>query len=237
MKNISVVVTLLLLATGIHAQTQQEWRDSVSVLSALIERNPRDVTLRLRKAAVNIELGQWNYALDEYSNVLTIEPQNLTALYYRAFANYHLGRYSFARQDYENVIIQEPMNRHALMGLILTNLADKHITQAFDGANRLVDMAPESAEVWAVRAEVEAQLDMTDAAVTDIETAIKIEDTYVKQKYPTTMDDDITSYQLLAFTLYMKQGKKNKARQSLDYLIKNGLPKVYLKEQYAALAE
>lgn len=237
MKRNIIIVTLLLFAMGTNAQTQQEWRDSVSTLSSLIERNPRNVDLRLRKAAANIELGQWRYALDEYSNVLEIEPQNLTALYYRAFVNHHLGRYSFARQDYDEIIKYEPLNQHALMGLILTNLADNHVTKAFDDANRLVDIAPESAEAWAVRAEVETQLGMIDAAVSDIEKAISIEDVAVKQKYPTAMDDNIASYQLSAFTLYMKQGRKNKARQSLDYLISNGLPKAYLKDCYDALGK
>lgn len=235
MKRVFFSFTLLLLTIGAKAQNQQEWRDSVSSLSAMIERYPSNILLRLRKAAFNIELGQWKYALDEYSNVLALDPNNLTALYYRGFVNQHLGRYSFARQDYECILKMEPLDIHALMGLILTNLADNHITQAFDDANRLVNISPDNAEALATRAEVESQLKMTEAAIEDIEKAIEIEDVKVQQKYPTSIDDNITSYQLMAFSLYIKQGNKHKAVKSLEYLIKNGLPKAYLEDYYTQL--
>lgn len=226
---------LLLLPMGLAAQTQQEWRDSVSVLSAMIERNPKDVALRLRKAAFNIELGQWQYALDEYSAVLAVEPHNLTALYYRGFVNHHLGRYAFARQDYEALLRIEPLDKHALMGLIQANLSDKRQVQAFDGANRLVEQFPDDAEAFAVRAEVEAALGMTAAAIEDIGKAIKIEDVAVRKKYPVTMDDNITSYQITAFELYMREGNSKEAGKCLDYLVANGLSRAYLSDYYLRL--
>lgn len=235
MKKSFILSTLLLLAIGAKAQSQQEWRDSVSTLTAMIERYPRNVPLRLRKAAANIEVGQWAYALNEYDAVLALEPDNQTALYYRAFVNQHLGRYNFARLDYGQLLKLSPDNTHALMGLILTNLADNHLTQAYDDANRLVEQNPDDAECLAVRAEVETQLGMTDAALLDIEKAIAKEDTLVRQKYPVTMDDNITSYQLSAYALYLKLGDKKKAKASLDYLVRNGLPKVYLADYYASL--
>ncbi len=230
-----ILFTLLLLALSAKAQSQQEWRDSLSTLTTLIERHPRNVPLRLHKAAANIELGQWQYALDEYTTVLSLDPGNLTALYYRGFVNQHLGRYAFARQDYEQVLKAEPLNSHALMGLILTDLADHRLTQAFDRANHLVAQIPDDAEALAVRAEVEVQLEMIDAAVMDIEKAIKIEDVKAQRKYPASMDDNITSYQLTAFSLYMRQGNKRKARQALDYLMKIGVPKAYLADYYSQI--
>lgn len=235
MKQNVILFTLLLLTVGLKAQTQQEWRDSVSILSAMIDRSPNDVELRLRKAAFNIELGQWQYALDEYSAVLTIAPDNLTALYYRGFVYQHLGRYALARQDYEHVLRIEPFNSHALMGLVTANLADGRPTQAFDGANRLVNMFPDNAEGYAIRSEVEIHLNMLDAALDDINKAVEIEDVKVRRKYPVTIDDDITVYQLSAFSLYMQLGHRRRARQALDYLVTNGLPKAALDDYYAKL--
>ena len=58
---------LLLLTAPSYAQTAQQWRDSLSVLNSLIDRQPRSTDLRLRKAAVNIQLGQWDYAAGAYS--------------------------------------------------------------------------------------------------------------------------------------------------------------------------
>lgn len=235
MKRYIISFTLLLCCCAAGAQTLQEWRDSVSVLSQMIERSPLDLTLRLKKAACNIEMGQWQYALDEYTYVLDREPKNMTALYYRGYVNQHMGRLSFARKDYEDLLMVDPLNSHALMGLVMVNMEDKRTTQAFYDANRLVEQLPESAEAYAVRAEVERELDMTEAAIEDIEKAISIEDAVVKKKYPNTVDDDITSYQLTAFALYVQKRQKDKAKAALDYLVENGVPRTALVDYYTIL--
>ena len=59
----SFAIAALLLCCGkTQAQTAQQWRDSLAVLGRQIEASPHSVELRLRKAAVNLELGQWDYA-------------------------------------------------------------------------------------------------------------------------------------------------------------------------------
>ncbi len=231
------LLTLLLLSLGCKAQSLQEWRDSISKLNREIDLYPSNVTLRMKKAAINIELGQWAYALDEYTNVLELEPHNLTALYYRGYVNQHLKRYNFARNDYQNVLAIEPQHKHALMGLVLTNIADGHITSAYNDANRLVEANENDAEALALRADVERQLGMTAAAIDDIEQAISIETEVMKAKYPTEVDDNITAYQLTAFDLYMTQGNTRRAKLCLDALTDNGLPKAYLAQYYAKLRE
>ena len=233
---ICFIVTQLLFVASVNAQTQQELRDSLSMINRLIEQHPNAYKLKLRKAALNIEFGEWEYALDEYNKVLEIVPDNPTALYYRGYVYQHLRRFADARRDYERLLLAEPQNEHALMGLILTNLEDNHITEAFDGANRMVEMFPSSAQAYAVRAEVERHENMMSPALEDIRKAIEIEDVEVQKKYPVTVDDDITAYQLTAFELYMQQKDHKAARGCLDYLIKNGVPRAYLNNYYTRLS-
>lgn len=233
---ICFIVTQLLFVASVNAQTQQELRDSLSMINRLIEQHPNAYKLKLRKAALNIEFGEWEYALDEYNKVLEIVPDNPTALYYRGYVYQHLRRFADARRDYERLLLAEPQNEHALMGLILTNLEDNRITEAFDGANRMVEMFPSSAQAYAVRAEVERHENMMSPALEDIRKAIEIEDVEVQKKYPVTVDDDITAYQLTAFELYMQQKDHKAARGCLDYLIKNGVPRAYLNSYYTRLS-
>ena len=232
---ICFIVTQLLFVASVNAQTQQELRDSLSMIS-LIEQHPNAYKLKLRKAALNIEFGEWEYALDEYTKVLEIVPDNPTALYYRGYVYQHLRRLADARRDYERLLLAEPQNEHALMGLILTNLEDNRITEAFDEANRMVELFPSSAQAYAVRAEVERHENMISPALEDIRKAIEIEDVEVQKKYPITVDDDITAYQLTAFELYMQQKDHKAARGCLDYLIKNGVPRAYLNSYYTRLS-
>ena len=233
---ICFIVTQLLFVASVNAQTQQELRDSLSMINRLIEQHPNAYKLKLRKAALNIEFGEWEYALDEYNKVLEIVPDNPTALYYRGYVYQHLRRFADARRDYERLLLIDPQNEHALMGLILTNLEDNRITEAFDGANRMVEMFPSSAQAYAVRAEVERHENMMSPALEDIRKAIEIEDVEVQKKYPVTVDDDITAYQLTAFELYMQQKDHKAARGCLDYLIKNGVPRAYLNSYYTRLS-
>ena len=232
---ILILITQLVFATGINAQTQQELRDSLSMIEGLIKEHPKAVRLYLRKAALHIDLDQWGKALDSYDAALAIMPYNLTALYYRGYVNHHLKRYPFARQDYERVLTIEPTHRHALMGLIYTNLDDSHLTEAFDQANRFIEVYPDDSEPYAVRSEVETRLNMTSAATDDIEHAITIEKPQAEKKYPFSQDDDIVSYQLSAFSLYLKQSKPRLARQCLDYLIQNGIPQGSLSDYFSQL--
>ena len=48
----------------------QRWRDSLTVLNKLIETQPWSTDVHLRKAAANLQLKQWQYAIDEYGLVL-----------------------------------------------------------------------------------------------------------------------------------------------------------------------
>ena len=256
------VVTLS--AQEAERPSEQELRDSIDMIDGLIATHPQAYKLHLRKAALLIELDQWKEALGEYDKALEIVPGNTTALYYRAYVHNHRMSYKEARVDYEAVLFAEPQNSNALIGLIETNLADKHYTEAFDEANRLVEMHPTLPAAYATRSEVEHSQGMLLAAIDDIEKAIELEKPEAEKHYPYRMDDDIAVYELSAFALYYEQAtgkqakfdgsvnlgknitfsnaqKPNKvfddaalrnARESLDYLIKNGIPRPFLQHCY-----
>ena len=81
--------------------TNQQWRDSLTVLNQQIATQPWSTDLHLRKAAVNLELQQWQYAIEEYGLVLQHQLHNPAALFYRAYAATHMRYYDVARRDYE----------------------------------------------------------------------------------------------------------------------------------------
>ena len=72
---LTVIATTATTATT-AAQTAQQWRDSLTVLNRMIDHRPHSTDLRLKKAAVNIQLGQWDYAVEEYGRVLAIDPDS-----------------------------------------------------------------------------------------------------------------------------------------------------------------
>ena len=231
MSRIYFIVTLLLCSFCASAQTTQEWRDSVKVLSALIEQNPKSLELRMRKAECNIALGQWQYALDEYTNVLEFYPTHLGALYFRGYVNAKMKRYNFARNDYEQVLRYSPEHLGAMTGLIYVEIDDNHLQNAFDHANHLVELYPDSACVYAVRAHVEESRGMVELAIDDYSMAIEKTAAAMPQGKFLNYNDDYVQYVIKRMQLYRKKGDSNSivlADEDRQMLISRGVASRFL---------
>lgn len=205
------------------AQTQQQWKDSVSVLSKLIDQNPKSLEYRMRKAECNIMLEQWKYALDEYSNILDLNPKHIGALYFRAFVNNKLRRYSFARADYEQVLNIEPDHKNALIGLILTNVEEQRFVAAYDHANHLIELYKDDAACYATRAQVEEAMGKIVLAIDDVSVAIDKAGAQLAPKHTLSFEDDYTQYVLQRVALYRKLMAKlnnDKSMSDKDILTK-----------------
>jgi tetratricopeptide (TPR) repeat protein len=216
LKKSIIIITLLLGILPLQAQNAKQWRDSLEMLSNAVDLNPSSSDLRLKKAAVEIELGQWEYAIDEYTIILKKAPDNPAALFYRAYANEKLSRYKMARADYENFLRVAPMNFAARMGLALVNQHDKHFTEAFDQINMLVEMYPDSATAYAARAGIEKERGAIDASIFDWTKAIQL-------------DEKNKDYYLSRAELYLIAGKRDDARSDLEKAIRLGTNRLSLK--------
>lgn len=177
MKRLLLIIVVGLLAIGSRAQVQgvQQWRDSLEVLNRQISLHPHNADLRLRKAAVNIELGQWEYAIEEYGRVLQEDPQNLSALYFRAYAENHERQYDMARADYERFLHASPLHFEARFGLAMVKRNMGKRTETMDELNRLVEMFPDSALAFAARADYETELEQYELALFDWDEALRLQ--------------------------------------------------------------
>lgn len=197
------------------AQTPQQWRDSLSTLNRMIASEPQSTDLRLKKAAVNIELQQWDYAVEEYGRVLELDDKNLSALYFRAYCYNHLRRFDLARADYEHFLQIVPRHFDAQLGLAMTkrNLGKALETQ--DELNRLVEMYPDSALAYAARAGFEQEQKQYNLALYDWDEAIS------RSAHP-------TEYLLSKYTVLWAMKRYDEARRLHDELIKSGIPRSVL---------
>lgn len=222
MKRIVLFAVLWLVVLCGQAQDKQSLRDSLAAATEALSYHPDSVDLRLKKAAWNVELEQWQYAKDDYDRVLRKEPDNVAALYYRAFVNEKLGRYNFARLDYQNLIRLVPGNFEIQLGYALLNQKDHHYTEAMDQMNLLVSQYPDSALAYAARAGMEVERGQYELASYDYEEAI-------------LRDSTNTDYILAHADVLITLGRKEKARQQLDRLVALGIPRGSLKDYYKRL--
>ena len=214
-----MIAACWLCASTALGQDSRSMRDSLAHASRLLETYPDSIDLRLKKAAWNVELEQWEYALDEYSRVLSRQPDNLAALFFRAFVNGQMNRLGFARQDYEHLLALVPAHFEARLGLALVNQKDKRYGEASDQINRLIEQHPDSAVAWAVRAGMEAERGLAELAVFDYGEALK-------------RDKDNVDYIILRAEQLIALNRRQEAYSELDRAARLGVPKSELKDYY-----
>ena len=197
----------------------QNWRDSLTVLNKQIATSPWSTDLHLRKAAVNLELKQWQYAVEEYVLVLKREPNNPAALFYRAYANTHLRRFDLARNDLNDLLAYLPRHFEARLSLavVLQQMGRKQ--EALDELNQTIQMHADSAVAYAARANLERQMKHDDAALYDWERAEQLD-----PKDPTFVVSHVD--------LLLVLERREEARRVLDAAVKRGIPKGMLLEWY-----
>lgn len=203
-------------------QTAQHWRDSLAVLNRQIAAAPDSIDLHLRKAAVNIELGQWEYAADEYTLVLAKNAQNPAARFYRAYTNSQLKRYDQALFDYEELLRQLPTHYEGRLGHAYVQQKLGRRMEAMDELNLMVEMFPDSVTVYAARAGIEQDMGQSELALYDWEQAERLD----------SLNPD---YVLSHAELLMRQKRYDEARNVLDAAIRRGIPQGYFHQLYARI--
>lgn len=219
MRNI-LVLLLFLVAVCTEAQTPQEWRDSISTLIEAIRKNPQSLDLRLKKAEANINLQQWEYARDEYSDVLRIDEKNLAALYFRAFCHVQLRHLDLAKADYQTFLSISPRHFEANMGLAHVYQKMGRKGDAMDQLNHVVQLFPDSAEAYAGRAAFETDQQQYDVALYDWAEAIRL-------------NPSEAGYYVSKADVYLRQGRRKEARSVLDDAVSHGIHRGALQEWYA----
>lgn len=211
------ILICLCLGMPALAQTPAEWRDSLARLNDSIRLHPSSMDLRLRKAAVNIELEQWEYAAEEYGRVLAVDPKNLAALYYRAYVHQTMRHYDLARVDYETFLSIVPRHFEAQLGLAMVKRKLGRSLDTLNELNRLIQMFPDSALAYAARAGYEAELRQYDLALFDWDEAIK--------RNPSNKDFKLSKVDVL-----ITARRHEEAWRLLEELMKQGVPRSQLKE-------
>jgi len=196
--------------------SQVVWRDSLRQLNQEIALSPRSTDLRLRKAAVNIELEQWDYAIEEYGRVLDIDPDNPAACYFRAYAHNHENHLDMARRDYERFLMLTPRHFEGRLGLAMVLRKMGRRQDTTDQLNILVEQHPDSALAFAVRADYEAELRQTEMALFDWDRAITLQ--------PTNAEFVAAKAELL-----LREKRNTEAWACIDEALRRGIPRLALK--------
>lgn len=221
-KGIVLAIGCWLVAIGMQAQTNVQWRDSLDVINQKIATFPYSTDLHLRKAAINLELQQWEFAVDEYKTILRHDEDNLTALFYRAYAYTHLRRYDLAKNDYNDILLKVPTHLEARLGLSYVYQLMGKRNDALDLLNIVVEQHPDSIAGYVARASLETDMQRYETALYDWEEVMK-------------RDPENTDYHLSYVDVLIRLGRNEAARRELDKLASRGVNRGILRDFYKKL--
>lgn len=185
------------------AQIQERQGDgplALQTLATAISREPANEQLFLDRAALNFRLGRDEHAIQDYSAVLGLDEQNTEALFLRAYLYKEKRDYRSARTDYENLLRIEPGNMQAMVGLAMTNEADRRPVEAMEQMDVIVQLFPREPLPHAIRGGMHQQRKQWEQALADLNQAIELD--------PTNPD-----YYVSRATLYLAINKRALALQ------------------------
>lgn len=217
-----VLLVAILGASAIQAQQlsdSQRWRDSLTILNRQIAETQWSTDLHLRKATANLELKQWEYAIDEYALVLQHEPRNPAALFYRAYANTHLRRFDLARNDLNDLLAMFPNHFEGRLSLAVVLQQQGHRQEALDQLNQVIEQHADSAVAYAARANLERVMKQDESALYDWQRAEQL-----------SPHDPL--YVVSHVDLLLVLERREEARRVLDAAVRRGIPRGMLHEWY-----
>ena len=214
-----VVLSIIIFQLSISPVRAQNWRDSLNILNQQITTSPWSTDLHLRKAAANLQLKQWQYAIDEYALVLQKEPANPAALFYRAYANTHLRRYELARNDYRDLLAVHPHHFEGRLSLAVVLQLMGQRQDALDQLNQVIEFSPDSAVAYAARANLEREMKQDDAALYDWQRAEQL-----------SPRDPL--YVVSHVDLLLVLERREEARRVLHAAVGRGIPRGLLQEWF-----
>ena len=212
---------LLLSNLGTVQRRIGKQNEALESYSLALNLSPYSVTILLNRASLYLEMDHLDKAYSDYCNVIDIDRNNKEALQFRAYIYMRKRQYQNARLDYRSLLELEPDNKTARLGIAMANQKDKRYQEALDELNRMVTDYPQEVSLLKARAELEAEMNLLDLALLDLETAAGM----------APADADIY---VLCGEIYLVQGKKREAYVAFEKAIELGVPRPQLQDKLKA---
>ena len=184
-------------------------QEALDLYTSGLNLSPKNMELRLDRAALLYRMGNQARAAADYSDVLDYQPENMEALQMRAHIYAGMHDYKRARADYESILNIEPLNEKAYIGLILVNDRSGRPREAMEQMNSLIAVYPNHAVLYAIRGGMEQHRRQYEQALVDLTHAIEME--------PENVD-----FYVSRATLHLEMNKKKLARRDVQMALKYG---------------
>lgn len=131
-----------------------------------VKRNPADTYF---------EKGEYELAVQTYTEDLKFKPTDVKMLYNRGRAYQEMGNFSDARTDFESALSQEPKNSQVLLSLASLQLQEKNYSSALLYATKAEEIPGAPAMASLLKGKALHQMGLTEEALKAYGNAIQLD--------------------------------------------------------------
>ena len=195
--------------------------DALESYTVALSLTPEAVPMLEARGDFLLKLQLYERAVRDFSAALDFAPKNKDIRLHRAYSYFQIRLYGESRADYDKVLESDATNYAALLGLALICQQPAHKTEAIERMNHLVELYPDSTELYAVRADIYMESRQEDLALLDLDHAISLE-------------ADNPRYILARAYLHKQMGNKRLALSDFNRAIELGIPESSLRNDMKA---
>lgn len=209
---------LLFSNLGTVLKRQGKADEAIEAYTMALNITPYATAILLNRAALYLDKGLLEKAYIDYCNVIDLIPEEKEARLFRAYIYMQRHQYKEARIDYNVLVGKDMKNKPARIGLAILDQKEGKFISARDRLNQLVEEYPQDASLLKMRANIELEQEFLDVALLDLEAAAELD----------PKDADV--YVMMG-DIYVRQKKKQQAREAYGRAIELGIPAPQLAEK------
>lgn len=179
---------------------------------------PYSSAMLLNRAALYMDKNLTDKAYLDYCKVIDLLPKDREARLMRAYIYMKRRQYNDAYIDYQVILDQDAKDKSALLGLAMLEQKEGKYVAAGNRLNLLIEDYPKDASLYKMRANIELDQNLPDAALLDLQQAVSID------------SGDRDAYVQIG-DLLLQSGKKTDARRAYEEAVRLGVPRSQLLEK------
>lgn len=146
-------------------------------------RLPKNSRVYFERGHVYLKLKNYPQAIEDFDRVIELEPRHSSAYLNRGIAYYRLNDFDKAKMDYESALAIQKSP------LVYQRLADIHLRtgqfdEALHDADEMIQLDPNSADAYAIRAAVYNAKRAYDQALTAAKRSLELDPNHALGKMP-----------------------------------------------------
>jgi tetratricopeptide (TPR) repeat protein len=173
-----IILTIVSINTVLTYQRNNVWKNEYTLWDDCVKKSPNKVRSHNNRGIAYGELGQYQRAIEDYTEAIRLKPDDAEAYYNRGNAYANLGQQPRAIEDYTEAIRLKPAYADAYSNRGNAYAELGQYQRAIEDYTKAIRLRPNDAEAYNVKGKVYTKLGQYQRAIEDYNKAIRIKQDY-----------------------------------------------------------